>query len=125
MVSFVVALCATLLAVGRCIPQSAQLSKQEGGTPLDAAKDPIFDGNPDDVDKKIAKTVWEAAYTTIVSSSTSVTKLDDRYVKWFGAKNEGHLSTVQQDMKESMESISEVKNVNEISLLIHFMVAAV
>ena len=73
----------------------------------DTLKNPLFDGKGDDVDKKIATTVWQAVYKVITSSSTEVAKSDDHYVKWFGAKDEGRLDTVEGaflDMKLAMES---------------------
>lgn len=98
--------CATMLTVGQCAPQ---LSKQEVLLPADTMMDPIFDGiNVTDVDKQIAKKAWAAAYNAIVSSSTDVAKMDDRYVKWFGPKDKGRSLTVAGaflEMKKSMETV--------------------
>lgn len=98
--------CATVLAVGQC---KAELSPQEMWSPVDTVMDPIFDGiNVTDVDKQAAKRVWEGAYKVIVDSSTDVAKTDDRYVKWFGPKDEGRVITVEGaflDMKKSMETV--------------------
>lgn len=86
-------MCAAVLAMGHA----------------DTVMDPIFDGvNATDVDKDTAKRSWEAAYKVIVSSSTEVAKMDDRYVKWFGPKDEGRSLTVQGaflDMQKAMETI--------------------
>lgn len=70
------------------------------------AKDPLFAGSGDTVDKDTAKLVWEAAYQMVVASPAVVDKGDDKFVKWFGAKDEGHMDTVKgvfQSIQKSME----------------------
>lgn len=87
------------LAVGQCIPQ---------WSPADTFKKPLFDGNATAVDKNTTMTAWAAAYKNIAASSTAAAKMDARYVKWFGPKDEGRLSTVVGtflDMKKAMETV--------------------
>lgn len=77
--------------------------KGEVGT---VAKDPVFAGDGDDVDKATAKTVWEAAHGVATQAPSAVDKNDSHYVTWFGKVDPGHALTVKGvylDMVRAME----------------------
>lgn len=96
-----------LVVVGQCAPQ---------GPPANATlKQPLFEGNSTDLDKNTTKMVWEAAYKSVVNSSFTVGKMDLWYEKWFGAKDEGRLLTVQGtflDIKKAMETVQYTLHFN-------------
>lgn len=85
--------------------QKEAVRKSNSLTPM-VAKDPMFDGGGDSVDRDIAKTVWEAAYEIIVQSPAAVDKGDTHYIDWFGSVDKGHQLLVKglfQDIQKSME----------------------
>lgn len=91
--------------IGEKLRLEQAVKKQHFVSPT-GVKDPLFGGEGDSVDKTIATTAWEAAYSKVSVSPAVVDKADDQYTTWFGAKDEGHMDAVKgvyQDIQKSME----------------------
>lgn len=70
-------------------------------------KDPQYDGDGDDVDKKDAKSAWEGAYGILSTTSAVIDKADGSYVTWFGARDEGSIDSVKGVMESIQKSMED------------------